>query len=585
MASWVLGVDLGTTSTLAAVWIDGEPEPRLVGLGEDGPAMSSAVVVEEAGDGVRIHVGDVAARCSRRASDHLLANPRTHLGDDALHIGERSVAIVDLISAQLRHVIARATAATGGDAPRSVVLTHPFGWDDLRRERLEAAARQAYAGPVVFVAEPVAAATAYAGPARTLCVVDVGAGSTDVALVDRGAGAPRVLAAGATASGGNRVDAALIRHMLDELRAGGRADLADDLVAERSGPAMLGLREGVRQARLALAAGGPTVVPVTVDGDDGSATVEIGAERVERLAGALADLAAHEVRSVTERSGLSLAEVGAVVAVGGASRLPGLRDRLSAALGRDVDTLPEPATAVVFGALAHAAAHGGDAATPPASPPMEPAESAQPVESEAVSADAHPTGGRRRSHTVPLVAAALALVAVAVLALMRPWERPNAPSARPPAAGSVTPMPADTPDPPTAQELADRARLSALVSRDEKDCEFDDQPGPGGELVQMTCPNAVQLGDGSGWVTYTLFADEAQAAAQLLDLGVDDSRQCPSPGVGPYDIEGRRGRVACTANNSAVFWTEAGTPVVAGYAAPGVSLGDLYSFWVGHNRL
>ncbi|HET8681181.1 MAG TPA: Hsp70 family protein, partial [Micromonosporaceae bacterium] len=180
---FVLGVDLGTSNTVAVVrWPDGRTRPLLF----DGlPIMPSGGYLDEAG---RLHVGRDAQRLAEAEPARYEPNPKRRIDEQAVLLGDREVPTVELLAAVLRAVAQAAVEAVGFLPP--AVLTHPAGWGARRRAVLAAAAGQAGWPPPHLVPEPVAAARYFADVLRrpvpvgaALAVFDFGGGTLDIAVV------------------------------------------------------------------------------------------------------------------------------------------------------------------------------------------------------------------------------------------------------------------------------------------------------------------------------------------------------------------------------------------------------------------
>src|SRR5262249_45425392 len=149
----------------------------------------------------------------------LEANPKRHVDDGTVWLGEREYPVVDLIAAVLERV-AHEARRVAGQPPAAVVLTHPAAWSRTRLGVLGEAAARAGLGQAGFVAEPVAAAVYFATVLghqiptdRCLVVYDLGAGTFDVSVVrPSAAGFEVVAAAGLDDVGGLDLDAAVVGH-------------------------------------------------------------------------------------------------------------------------------------------------------------------------------------------------------------------------------------------------------------------------------------------------------------------------------------------------------------------------------------
>jgi Tol biopolymer transport system component/Ethanolamine utilization protein EutJ (predicted chaperonin) len=209
-----LGVDFGTSHTVAALaWPDGRIKPLLF----DASALLASGVF--AVPGADLLTGADAHRAAAGNPAAFEPNPKRHIDESSMWLGEQEFTIVDVIAAVLRRVVQEASRVAGGP-PGETVLTHPAGWARTRLGILGRAAASAGLAGVRFVQEPVAAAAYFVtvlGQAiptdRHLVVYDLGGGTFDVSVVRRTADGFEVIATdGLPAFGGVDLDAAVVAH-------------------------------------------------------------------------------------------------------------------------------------------------------------------------------------------------------------------------------------------------------------------------------------------------------------------------------------------------------------------------------------
>ncbi|APU21891.1 Hsp70 family protein [Actinoalloteichus sp. GBA129-24] len=344
-----LAVDFGTSNTVAALRIDGGPARLL--LFDGWPVLPSAVLSGR--DGTLV-VGREALRGARLDPARFEPHPKERIDEGEVLLGDAVVPVVSLIASVLRRVAAEAARVD------RVVLTHPADWHATRRGVLLAAAREAgWLGDVRVVAEPVAAAglAPDVAPGQAIAVFDMGGGTTDVAVLRRGATGWEVLAeAGLPDLGGRDLDQLLLEHL-------GVAHLVrlGDVASRRRARAVA---EDVQAGREALSQYPQTDIPLPPPLPDAHLTRDelegILASALDRAVGLLADT-------------VLATPVVAVHLVGGATRMPLVARLIGRRLGLVPTIVDSPETAVVLGALAPTAAP-----TPPASAPASSAQSPVP---------------------------------------------------------------------------------------------------------------------------------------------------------------------------------------------------------------
>jgi molecular chaperone DnaK (HSP70) len=374
----ILGIDLGTTHSLVAVYEAGGPR---VLLDDDGRALIPSVVRIEpsppgADEPYRAIVGEEARRHAGAFPRTTIASVKRLMGRSAQNAaadqpfrsyqvvaGDRSTARVrvplegrtlDLSPEEISAHILRALAAIArtrlGAHVRKAVITVPAYFDDAQRQATRAAGRLAGLDVLRLVPEPTAAALAYGiglsgGPARTtrhVCVVDLGGGTFDVSVLRITPAAHagerefyRVLAtSGDTRLGGDDFDQTLAGHLAARL---GRdpGSLLEEAKA---------LRHALSEREEASACG-----------------VGVERARLDQLAQPLLtrmDACCRRALTDAQAKGLD-APLDAVILVGGATRMPVVRTRMQALFGIEPYTAVDPDKAVALGAAVQAGVLGG----------------------------------------------------------------------------------------------------------------------------------------------------------------------------------------------------------------------------------
>ncbi|PWK82569.1 Hsp70 protein [Lentzea atacamensis] len=235
----VLSVDLGTANTVAVLSDHG-----VVDL-DGGPTMPSSVYLDEDGT---LRVGREAERRSRQDPSRYEPNPKRHIDEATIKLGETNLPVNDALAAIYSRVMESVTPLLGGGQLDEIRLTHPAEWGPTRRNKLLSSARLAgMTGQLVPVPEAIAVASL--GGGRPLAVYDFGADTFDVSVLDS---EHRILADGSLSDvGGLDVDQALLEHIGRAVShkdpAGWQRLLRPVTVDDHR--ARLGLREELRLAK------------------------------------------------------------------------------------------------------------------------------------------------------------------------------------------------------------------------------------------------------------------------------------------------------------------------------------------------
>ncbi|WP_238016891.1 Hsp70 family protein [Dactylosporangium sp. AC04546] len=469
-----LGIDVGTSTTVAVLGLDGG---RAVALQFDGsPLLPSAVCLTDGG----LVTGRAAVEAARARPDAFEPHPKARLSDAQVQLGPHTVPVADLLAALLRRAADEAARVAGRPADR-LVLTHPASWDGLRRQVLVQAAANAGLPAPALVPEPVAAARAFdhvvpLGAGILIC--DLGAGGFDAAVLRRTPeGFALVSAQSAPDAAGLDLDAAIVVEL-------GAAHAAADpagwnRLSEPSTPADRAAAQAfwdeVRRAKETLAVAPAAAVPVPI--------VQIQATltrpQLDQLARPLLERAAAAARQAVHAAGLAPAQLAAVVLTGGGSRLPLAAAVLHQALGVPPQLLPQPELVVASGALL--AAGREPAATVPAPPTSGPPTSAQPV--SVPPASAYPASAPPAS-VPPAPAASSASSEVSAPPAAAAVSSPPAVSAVP------APAPSDAPVVPFQAETAPAPAASAAPAGPFPPVAAPVAAGPPGPFPPVLAPPA-----------------------------------------------------------------------------------------------
>lgn len=347
----IVGIDLGTTNSLAAVWRDGASVLVPNGLGEY--LTPSCVSIDEDDS---VLVGKAARERLQTHPERTAAVFKRYMGSNkTVRLGKREFRPEELSALVLRSLKADAEAMLG-EPVTEAVITVPAYFSDAQRKATRAAGELAGLKVERLLNEPTAAALAYGmhdmrAETRFL-VFDLGGGTFDVSILDKYEGVMEVRATtGDTQLGGNDFTLAIEQHIL----AGHRLD------AGRLSPGEAALlRRSAEALKLAMTAEQAATYAIALE--RGPLTGELTRETFERLCeGLLRRLRAPVERAIAD-SRLAPAELDAVILVGGATRMPMVRSLVARLFGRLPFVHVDPDTTVALGAAVQAGLVGRAAA-------------------------------------------------------------------------------------------------------------------------------------------------------------------------------------------------------------------------------
>ena len=363
MRSIICGIDLGTTNSVISFLKDGIPTAIPV---EEGTAILPSVVsFEPAKDS---HLVGQRAR-NRRAAfpDLTVTSVKRLMGKETtIGVGERSFSPEEISSCILKYLAERASAELG-ERIEKVVVTVPAYFDDAQRRATIRAGELAGLDVVRIVNEPTAAALVYdhlsspqGDESPYVLVYDLGGGTFDVSILEIKGEIKEVLASGGdTHLGGDDFDERLKDHLLGDLRnQAGKDALKEDTglkvrlleIAERAKIA-LSNRPYVKVNEVAVA---------MLKGRPLNLDLELTREQFQSLTADLIERTRTKVIEALEDAHLGPEEIGKVILVGGATRMPAVHEALSTLFDQPVAHSVDPDLCVALGAAIQGGLITGD---------------------------------------------------------------------------------------------------------------------------------------------------------------------------------------------------------------------------------
>jgi YVTN family beta-propeller protein len=347
-----LGVDLGTTFVAAAIARESRVEMFTLG---DRTVVTPAVVC--ARDDGSLVTGEAANRRAVSSPDRVGREFKRRLGDPTpVMLGGASHAVTSLLASLLTDAVDRVTA-TEGAAPEGVVLTHPANWGPYRRELFDEVPQLAGVAHARMVTEPEAAAAHYAAARHladgdTVAVYDLGGGTFDATVLRKRAGGIDILGTpeGIERLGGVDFDDAILAHV-NFTSGGALSEL--DMSNPQTAIALARLRQDCIQAKEALSVDTEASIPVFLP--NRHFDVRLTRAEFEDMIRAPVESTIGALVRTLRSAHVEPHDLGAVLLVGGSSRIPLVARMITEALDRPTLIDAHPKYAVALGAAALAA--------------------------------------------------------------------------------------------------------------------------------------------------------------------------------------------------------------------------------------
>ena len=354
----IIGIDLGTTNSCAAVIEGGKPV--VIPNAEGQRTTPSVVAFTKAGERL---VGDAAKRQAVTNAPRTVSSVKRSMGSDTrIPIDGKSYA-PQQISAMILQKLKADAEAYLGEPVTEAVITVPAYFNDAQRQATKDAGRIAGLEVRRIINEPTAAALAYGldnGRAQTVMVYDLGGGTFDVSLIQIGDGIVQVLATcGDNHLGGDDFDARIVDWLVEQFRREHGRDLTGDRVA------MQRLREEAEKAKKELSAATRTEInlPFLTAGPDGPVHFQATLTRAlfDDLCRELVERTALPVRNALSDARLSASDLDQVLLVGGSTRIPAVQAKVQRMAGLEPSRTLNPDECVALGAAVQAGRLGGEA--------------------------------------------------------------------------------------------------------------------------------------------------------------------------------------------------------------------------------
>ncbi len=376
----IIGIDLGTTNSCAAVMEGGEP--TVLENSEGGRTTPSVVGVNVKSD--ERYVGQAAKRQAVTNPENTVFSIKRFMGrkhtetksessqypydlkaskngDVSVVLGEKTMSPPEVSAMVLRKIKEDAESKLG-ETITQAVITVPAYFNDSQRNATKDAGKIAGLEVLRIINEPTAAALAYGLDKQgdqTIAVYDLGGGTFDVSILQIGEGVFEVKATnGDTHLGGDDFDQRIIEWIIEEFKKDQGIDLQNDNMALQR------LKEAAEKAKIELSNVMQSEINLPFITADSSGpkhlAMSLTRAKLEQLVDDLISKTVEPCKKAIEDAGIKASDINEVILVGGMTRMPSVQDKVKELFEKDPHKGVNPDEVVAIGAAIQAGVLQGD---------------------------------------------------------------------------------------------------------------------------------------------------------------------------------------------------------------------------------
>ena len=355
--SKIIGIDLGTTNSCVAVVEGGKP--TVIANTEGARTTPSVVAFTKTGERL---VGEPAKRQAVTNAEKTISSIKRDMGTDRGRTIDGKTYSPQQISAMILQKLKADAESYLGETVSEAVITVPAYFNDAQRQATKDAGKIAGLDVKRIINEPTAAALAYGldnDKEQKIMVYDLGGGTFDVSIIDIGEGVVEVLSTnGDTHLGGDDFDAKITDWMISEFKKAEGIDLSTDKMALQR------LKEAAEKAKKELSSATTTNInlPFITATSDGPKHFDMNLTRAkfDELTHDLVERTAIPVQNAMKDAGLTNADLGQVLLVGGSTRIPAVQEKVRQLTGKEPSKSLNPDECVAIGASIQGGKLGGE---------------------------------------------------------------------------------------------------------------------------------------------------------------------------------------------------------------------------------
>lgn len=377
----IIGIDLGTTNSVAAVMSGGEPTviasaegerlvPSVVAVNKNHERLVGRVARNQAITNPHNTIFSIKRLMGGRFNDKEVERTRKRVpyaiteaenGDVRVNLDEKDYSPPE-ISAMILAKIKTDAEAFLGEPVTQAVITVPAYFNDAQRNATKDAGKIAGLEVLRIINEPTASSLAYGLDKKEneiIAVYDLGGGTFDISVLEVGDGVFQVRStSGDTFLGGDDFDQRIMDYLIEEFKKDNGIDLTSDRQALQR------LKEASEKAKIELSTVMQSEINLPYITADASGpkhlVMTLTRAKLEQLTADLVDRTIAPVKQALADAGLNPGEVNEIVMVGGMTRMPAVQDRVRAFFGKDPHKGVNPDEVVAVGAAIQGGVLGGE---------------------------------------------------------------------------------------------------------------------------------------------------------------------------------------------------------------------------------
>lgn len=377
----IIGIDLGTTNSVAAVMQGGEPViipsaegerlvPSVVAVNKNHERLVGRVARNQAITNPHNTIFSVKRFMGRKADDVEVERTRQRVpyavnsaenGDVRVTLDEKEYSAPE-VSAMILAKIKRDAEAYLGEPITQAVITVPAYFNDAQRNATKDAGKIAGLEVLRIINEPTASSLAYGLDKKKneiIAVYDLGGGTFDISILDVGDGVFQVRAtSGDTFLGGDDFDVRVMDYLIEQFKKDNGIDLHNDRQSLQR------LKEAAEKAKIELSTTMQTEINLPYLTADASGpkhlVMTLTRAKLEQITADLVDRTIAPLKQALSDAGLTAGDINEVVMVGGMTRMPAVQDRVRAFFGKEPHKGVNPDEVVAIGAAIQGGVLGGE---------------------------------------------------------------------------------------------------------------------------------------------------------------------------------------------------------------------------------